>query len=138
MDSAGFKTRVGVMLGNLSSNMTDDIYSVAESIALDELGWAVPTDDSFQIIWIAKRIRRHAIDIFYVQAAESVTHKSTKLDQKFDHYASMIENMDKEFSNAMEQYMDKFANVDPTKIFGTYVNCAKERSVILRMLDKPC
>lgn len=120
MDSATLKTHVSVLLGLLSSGMTDDMFSIAESITLAELGWSFPIDDGIKSIWAAKRCRRHVCDIILSSSVESVKHKQTNHEQKFDHLKSLIKEWDEEFAKAMEENYALFANVDISKAFGTY------------------
>ena len=120
MDSATLKLHVGVMLGLLSSQMTDDIYTIAESITLGELKWTLPTDDQFKALWLLRRCRRHVIDVLYTQSAEAIKHKQSSHDQKFDHFGALIKEWDKEFTAAIEENYALFAGVDVTKGFGTY------------------
>ena len=120
MTSDDLKERVAVMLGLLSSQMTDPIYEIAEIITLSELKWALPTDDPFKDIWLLRRCRRHVIDILFTQSAEAIKHKQSSHDQKFDHFNTLIKLWDKEFLDALEENYNQFAGVDASKIFGTY------------------
>lgn len=120
MDSAILKTHTTVLLGLLSSGMSDDMFSIAESITLAELGWTFPIDDGIKSVWAAKRCRRHVCDIMLSSAVDSVKHKQTNLEQKFDHLRTLIKEWDEEFSKAIEENYSLFANVDVSKAFGTY------------------
>ena len=124
MDSAGLKAKVVVSLGILSSSMTDDIYGLAEAMTLSELKWTLPIDevvDPFKMICMVKRAKRHVVEIFLTQSAESIKHKQSSHDQKFDHYRTLIRDWDAEFKQALEDNYELFAGVDPTQIFGTHV-----------------
>ena len=120
MTSDDLKERVVVMLGLLSTQMTDSMYEIAEVITLSELKCALPTSDSFKDVWIIKRCRRHVCDIMLSSAVDSVKHKQTNLEQKFDHLRTLIKEWDEEFSKAIEENYSLFANVDVSKAFGTY------------------
>ena len=120
MTSDDLKERVAVMLGLLSSQMTDSMYEIAETITLSELKWTLPSTDPFKDIWLLKRCRRHVIDILFTQSAEAIKHKQSSHDQKFDHFQTLIRLWDKEFMEALEENYNQFAGVDASKIFGTY------------------
>ena len=124
MTSDDLKDKVVVSLGILSSSMTDDIYGLAEAMALSELKWTLPIDetvDPFKMIWMVKRAKRHVVEIFLTQSAESIKHKQSSHDQKFDHYRTLIRDWDNEFKQALEDNYELFAGVDATQIFGTHV-----------------
>lgn len=120
MDSATLRANVSVLLGTLSLDMTDDIYNLAESIALSELGYAFPVTDSEKQSWLMRRCRRHIIDIFYTQAATSIEYKQSKHNLKFDHFKELIKSWDEEFNKAMSETPFVFSNISLTDSFGTY------------------
>lgn len=121
MDSAELRSKTEIMLGSLSSQLTDSVFSMAESIALVELGLVLPIDNLVQQVWLVKRCRRHILDIFYTQSVTSVSHKQTKHDQIYDHYKDWIEQSDAEFTRLLESDPYIFAGVDRGAMFGDYV-----------------
>lgn len=120
MTSAELKNRVLVMLGLLSTQVSDAMYEVAEGMTIAELGWSLPNDNAVQSMWLTKRCRRYICEILLTQASDSVKHKQTSHDQKFDHLNSLIKTWDEEFRQAIESDPYLFANVDVSKMFGTY------------------
>lgn len=136
MTSDEVKTNVGVMLGLLSTKMTDNVYTLAELMALTELGWTLPETDSFKCIWIIKRALRHTIDILFAQYAESVDHQGTKHSEKFFQMEELLKKYDKDFDDALDTFANKFAVVDITKCFGTYAGGSYDFSPIIRFFNR--
>lgn len=120
MISDDLKEKTAIMLGSLSTEVSESMYEVSEIITLSELGFSFPIEEGKKTVWAIKRNRRHVCDMLIAQSASSVKHKQTNHEQKFDHLKSLIKEWDEEFEKALESDSALFANVDISKAFGTY------------------
>jgi len=118
-DSADLIEAIQVQLSSSSSLVTEDGYdAVADSVS-QELGWAYPIIDDTKIYWAIKRGVRHALFILWVASAQKFKFKQVNLQHRFDHYGTLLREMDKEFEKAMETNPAVFAGVSTYKMFGT-------------------
>lgn len=106
----------------LSSNFVDDDYTDAIDTAQRELSpFIFPTTDTFQILWLIKRTKRALFFALLTENLLSFKFKQLSLQDKFKNLQSILQDMDKEFRQAMEDDSDKFANVAAYTLFSHYV-----------------
>jgi len=113
---------VGVLLSTSSTILSSDGYESAVDSAISELGWTLPETDPTRVWWITKRALRHSCFILWVASAQKFKYNQINLQMRFDHYKSLIEQMDKEFEDAMAVNPGLFGGVDSYKFFGTVIN----------------
>lgn len=101
--------------------LTDDGFGAAVDSAATELGWTLPEEDPTRLLWIVKRSVRYACYILWVASAQKFKYKQVNLQQRFEHYKLLIENMDTEYETALANNTKLFANVETYKMFGTAV-----------------
>jgi hypothetical protein len=108
-------------LSSLATLITEDGYELACNLAEQELGWSYPVSNSVQLFWMIKRGTRHALNILRIASANKFKYKSVNLQNRFEHFQKLIEDMDKEFEEAMNADVALFAGVDTYKMFGTKI-----------------
>lgn len=100
---------IGLRMGGNSANLTSEGFEVAAETALNELGWSIPIDHPLKVFWAFQRGVRHAVFILMVESAHKFRYKEIFLQNRFSHYKSMIDDMDKAFENAKEENPDVFS-----------------------------
>ncbi len=100
----GIKLRMG---GN-ADNVSEDGLTVAIETALNELGWAIPVAHPLKVFWAYQRAVRHAVYILMVESAHKFRYKEIFLQNRFSHYKSMIDDMDKAFEKAKDENPELF------------------------------
>lgn len=115
-----FKKQVTIALADLSSYLDSPQIEFAANQALDELEWSFPIDSGSKKYWAVQRAKRHAMDLLKTSAAYKFKYKQINLNQRFDHLDRQIQQMDKDFKEAMKNDITLFG-VDPHKIYGTYL-----------------
>ena len=97
--------------------ISDESYERIADKTLAELKWSYPLNDSFKEFWLVERARRHAIYLLYIESAQKFKYKQISLNQRFDHYAAIIKQMDADFVKATDDYPTMFPGVDTTMGF---------------------
>lgn len=100
----GIKLRMG---GN-ADNVSEEGLTVAIETALDELGWTIPVVHPLKVFWAYQRAVRHAVYILMVESAHKFRYKEIFLQNRFSHYKSMIDDMDKSFKEAKDENPELF------------------------------
>jgi hypothetical protein len=108
---------VQIRIKGLSQYFVDDDYDGAVEDALEELGWSLPTTDSFQIHWLKLRTRRHLISYFLTESASKFSVDQIKLNQRFENLSQLVKQMDEDFYRAQNEYPELFAGADAGKLF---------------------
>lgn len=108
-------------MSTTASALTYEGQVAAVDTAMSELNWSFPISDSTKILWIVKRSLRHACFILWVASAQKFKYKQVNLQQRFDHYKELIENMDKEYDSALLSNSAAFLNVETYRMFGTSI-----------------
>lgn len=109
--------RVMIGMGNSSTFLTADGYEAAADEAILELAVTFPLDNAVRESWVVKRTKRHSLFILYIEAANRFQYKQLKLNQRFDHYHKIIDQMDKEFQKAREEDWIALMDISPSKMF---------------------
>jgi len=92
----------------LSSELVDDDYDNAYSEAADELSFGCPTDDTFRIKWLKKRLKRHIVSYLYDAALVNFDVPKAKLQQIVNNYRDRLAEMDSEYELAKSEYPVEF------------------------------
>lgn len=117
-----------IQLSSLSTLITEDGYELVCDQASQELGWSYPLTTSIKVLWMIKRATRHALYILMVAAAYKFKYKQVSLNQRFEHFNKLIEDMDKEFEEAVASDVTLFCGsggltglltLGPAAMFGT-------------------
>lgn len=102
----------------LSNYFDNDDYQFAIDDAQRDTGFSLPTSTAFQIKWLKARTKRHLFFMLYSESAHKFKVKQFSLNQRFDHYNTLIKQMDLEFKEALTEEMFEFAGVEATQAFG--------------------
>lgn len=116
-----FKSQLEGSLGGAYEHLKVKEIDFAITQALGELGWNLPITDIRKCAWALKRGRRHALDVICTTSAHKFKYKQINLNQRFEHYFSLVKSMDEEYQRALE-HDPALLDVDPVGIFGTYIN----------------
>ena len=109
---------VELELKSLASNFEDEDYESAVDDAERDTDFTLPTTTAFQIKWLKERTKRHLFFMLYTESAHKFRVKQIHLHQRFDHYGTLIKQMDKDFEKAQNEEMFQFAGVSAKQAFG--------------------
>lgn len=99
---------IKLRMGSNSANVSDDGYAVGADTAMNELGWSLPLDQPLKVLWAYNRAVRHCVYILMIESAHKFRYKEIFLQNRFAHYKSLIDDMDKSFEKAQEDNPDLF------------------------------
>lgn len=108
-------------LGDLYELFTPEQLVRGVSMALAELGWALPLSTSQKDFWLAKRALRHLISMLLMGSADQFQYKTVYLQQRFDHFKRTIEALDKEYAEARETDTVIFSGASPSDAWFEYM-----------------
>jgi hypothetical protein len=111
-----------IQLSSLSTLITEYGYELVCDQALQELGWSYPMTTPTKVSWAIKRGTRHSIYLLMLASAYKFKYKQVNLQHRFDHFKSLIDSMDAEFTEALTTDTALFAGVDSYKMFGTKID----------------
>jgi hypothetical protein len=112
-------TLVTAEIKGLSTKFVAGDYTNAVAEALRETGWAFPITVSFQITWTKRRTKRHLFYMLMTESATKTKFEQINQQQKFEHFAKLVEQEDKDFVNS-EPY--QFAGVSASHMFGVKID----------------
>jgi hypothetical protein len=95
---------------SLSSKLAEDDYTNAIEDAKRETGFGLPTDDPFRILWLKNRAKRHLFFYLMSESAHKFKYDTINLNQRFEHYMSLITMMDQQFEKVMEDNPELFGD----------------------------
>lgn len=111
-----------IQLSSLSALLTEEGYELVCNQAEQELGWSYPISTPTQLFWMVKRGTRHAMNLLRIASANKFKYKLVNLQQRFEHFQKLIEEMDKEFEEAIMVNVSLFAGVESFRMFGTKID----------------
>lgn len=111
-------------MGSLYSLLTSDQVDKAVGIALMELGWTLPVDDTDKdrCFWVISRAKRHAMDVIRTESAYKFDYKQVKLSNRFDQLNALIIEFDKQFEEAIQSMPSLFTTLNTSTMFGSYIS----------------
>lgn len=110
--------RVKTSIKGLSNYFDDIDYELAVDDAQRDTSFTLPASTSFRIKWLMERTKRHLFFMLYSESAHKFKVKQFSLNQRFDHYNTLIKQLDEKFEKALEEEMFEFAGVEATQAFG--------------------
>lgn len=122
MQSSECTTIIKQELKDLSTSFDTDDFVNAIRDAQYETGFSYPTTDGFEIFWLKQRTKRHLFFMLLTQSAKQFKFKQFNLQQRYEHYRTLLRDMDRDFNNAVEENPHKFANVSAIQFFGHKVD----------------
>lgn len=114
--------KVQRQIGPLRDKVESDAISQALDTTLMETGWTLPTSDSFIQYWIISRTKRHLFYTLLSSTAYKFKFKQINLQNRFEHFAILVKDADRQFKDAIEEHPDKFTNVSVVHAFGTKID----------------
>jgi hypothetical protein len=114
------KSAIESEIGDLSTKITlpDDIDN-AVSDAVRETGWTFPQSSDFRDYWIKQRTKRHIFAMLCGESAYKFKFKQINLQNRFEHFRSLIRQMDQEWNAAKKEHPEEFSGVSAVHLFGT-------------------
>lgn len=97
-------------MGKNADNVTSEGLESGANTAMTELGWSYPIQVLLKEHWAVLRGIRHSLFILQVESAHKFRYKDIFLQNRFAHYTTLIEKMDKDFEKAKEDNPDLFAD----------------------------
>lgn len=122
MTAAELKALLAEEIKGLSSKFSSDDYTNAVDAAERDTGWSMPVSTDFRIKWMILRAKRHLYSYRRDESADKFKYKQLNLNQRFDNFYKLVENMDKAFEKAQDEYAHEFAGVDSLHLFGTKID----------------
>ena len=122
MTEAELVTRLTAEVKGLSAKLVSTDYTNAIANAKDELGWALPNTDTYQLTWLRKRAKRHLVEFLLTESASKYKFEDANLQQKFDNFRRLLRDWDAEFAAEIEARTDIFSGVDSYQLFGTKID----------------
>ena len=97
-------------MGNNAANVSSEGLESGATTAMSELGWVYPVTNAMKEHWAVLRGIRHSLFILQVESAHKFRYKDIFLQNRFAHYTTLIEKMDKDYEKAKEDNPDLFAD----------------------------
>lgn len=108
---------------SLTSYLDSPDYSNACDDASRDTGWSFPTSSDFQDLWIKERAKRFLFFYLLSESAHKFKIKQINLQHRFEHYRSMIKDMDKDWFYAKSEHPEEFiGGLNKAHLFGTKIN----------------
>ena len=120
--------------GVTADSLSEDAYTDAINSALNELGWSVPIDHPLKEYWVLERSVRHSVFILTIEAARKFRYKQIHLQNRFEHYNTILKMLDEKYEKAKKENPELFADsiyVDSDTLLSwiTYIPNAREYNV---------
>jgi len=115
-----FVTEIEKAISSSASYLESEETEFAATQALRELGFSLPVDNKKKEYWCIERGKRHALDILRTVSAHKFKYKQLSLNQRFEHYNTLLDKMDADFEKALNSDPD-LMDIDVTKFFGVYL-----------------
>ena len=122
MTTADLITILRQEIKGLSSNFVSDDYTNAINNAMRDTGWSMPVSTDFKIQWMKQRATRHLFFFLLTESAHKFKYKQINLQHRFDHYKTLVKDMDASFEKAQEEYVHEFADASAYEMFGTVID----------------
>ena len=115
-------TQIQAEVKGLTSSLATADYGNAIDAAERDTGWELPQTADFKISWLLERSKRHLFFFLLSEAASKFRFKDIHLQNRFEHYRTLIKDMDLAFKEAQEEFAFEFAGVDSFQIAGTKID----------------
>ena len=112
---------LNTLMPSSTSSLSDEQVGFAANQALRELGWNLPLNDNQKEYWVIERAKRHLLDVLRVISASKFKYKQINLNQRFEHYNTLIKDMDDKYESAIEND-PVFTGLDTSALFGIYID----------------
>jgi len=106
----------------LSSYLDPQDYMHACDDAARETGFTFPVATDFTIFWNKARAKRHLFFYLLTESAHKFKYEQINLQQRFEHYDTIIRRMDRDYYNAKQEYYIEFSGASLVNVFGTKID----------------
>ena len=121
-DSDELTEALQIQLSTLATLITEDGYQLVSDTVVQELGWDYPVTTPAKVLWMIKRGTRHAINLLRLASANKFKYKLVNLQNRFEHFQKLIEDMDEEFAEALISEASLFLGTPVYALFGTKID----------------
>jgi len=121
MTSGELIIKVQQELKSLASKLESVDFENAVDSAETDTGWSLPQTSNYRIRWMLQRTKRHLYDMLRSESAHKFKVEGINLQQRFDHYNTLVTEMDKEWEDEQEGPMDDVSGVAGVKISSSFV-----------------
>lgn len=121
MTSGELIIKVQQELKSLASKLVSVDFENAVDSAETDTGWTLPQTSNYRIRWMLQRTKRHLYDMLRSESAHKFKVEGINLQQRFEHYNTLITEMDKEWEDEQEGPMDDVSGVAGVKISSSFV-----------------
>lgn len=118
MTSAELVILLTAELKGMASNFNAGDFTNAIDDAQRDTGWSLPLSTNFKIKWLKDRAKRHLFFYWLTEQANKFKYKQINLQDRFDHFFKLINQMDKDFEAIIEKEPHFFMDAEAYKIFG--------------------
>ena len=104
------------------SVLNDSVYNNAIDDAQYETDWTLPVTENFKIYWIKQRAKRHLFFYLMTMNAEKFKADEFSINQKFDHYRTLVLFLDDVYAKAKADNPTYFSSGSSYEYFGTKID----------------
>ena len=120
MNQAEMLILLKLELRTTASDFTDSELDSNIDTAERETGFTLPSSENFRIHWIKERAKRACFYMLLVDNAPKIQYEKIYLQQKYDHYKKIIDDLDKAYAKAIKDNEIEFSGItDVYKMFGS-------------------
>ena len=110
-------------LRDSATQFTDPEFDSCIDTGERETGFSLPSTENFRIHWVKERAKRACFYMLLIDNAPKVRYEQIYLQQKYDHYKKLIDDMDKAYKQAIEDNAIEFSGItDVYKMFGSSIS----------------
>lgn len=106
-------------LKGLSNRLEEEDYTHAVNDAERETGWSLPITNDTKIKWFKERAKRHIFFMLLSESAHKFKFKQYNLQHRFDHYKSLIAQMDEDWKTFIDE---ELLLLEGTGAFGSQID----------------
>ncbi len=122
MTKAEMRLQVEQEVKGLSSYLDPVDFTNACEDAERETGFSFPTSTNFQTHWNKTRAKRHIFFYLLTESAHKFKYEQINLQHRFEHYRTIVNDMDKKFETAKDDFYLEFSGASSVNIFGTKID----------------
>ena len=122
MNKAQMVSQLEEEVKGLTSYLDYSDYTNACDDASRETGFVFPASTDFQIRWLKDRAKRHIFFYLLSESAHKFKYEQINLQHRFEHYRSIVKDMDERYAVAQEEFYIEFSGASSVNVFGTKID----------------
>lgn len=123
MTQAEMLVLLKIELRDTATQFTDPELDSCIDSGERETGFSLPLTENFRIHWVKERAKRACFYMLLIDSAPKVRYEQIFLQQKYEHYKKLIDDMDKAYTKAIEDNTIEFSGItDIYKMFGSTIS----------------